>query len=82
MWDAWGSWRRVGKKTPSRQGLGAEENMSGEVAGMAEALEHGPRDRVVLMLADLRAAIQAGKDDWEDGVTCPGGLGQRESGGM
>ena len=31
----------------------------GEVVGMAEALEKGPRDRGVLILADSMAAIQA-----------------------
>ena len=33
----------------------------GEVAGMAEALVHGPHDRHVSILADSMAAIQAVK---------------------
>ena len=54
-----------GPKTLSRQGhamvVNTSGNWDGEVAGMTEALEQGPHDRGVLILADSMAAIQAVK---------------------
>ena len=58
-------WLEDGQKTHSRQGgkyLGEGATVwDGEVAGMAEALEKGPRGRGILILADSKAAIQAVK---------------------
>ena len=46
----------------------------GEVAGMAEALEHGPRGRGTLVLADSMAAIQAVKKAGKTGKARSGEL--------
>ena len=46
----------------------------GEVAGMAEVLEHGPRERGMLILADSMAAIQAVKKAGKTGKARSGQL--------
>ena len=67
-------WPEVGQRTPSRHVLEVGKNnylgkgamvLGGEVAGMAGALEKGPRDRGVLILADSMAAIQVVKKQAE-----------------